>query len=375
MMAHNTGSVSSVSAAMEHIYGPFDSDNLESISSWQPPALSPKSSRYLWTDAFAVVNFITLSKLSTSTTEQELWKIRAKRLIHSVHDVLGRSRDGSRRLRGATDEKPLSGGLRIGKDEETGPDQDGQYHHYLSLWMFALNRYSICTKDKTYNDLAIQLAKGIQSYFITKEAGNSRPKLYWKMSVDLPDGALVESEGNTDAYVGYTVFTLLQRTDGAQSTILQAEIADYESIVLDKLETEGIFKSHDTLDIGMALWTAHFLKDSHEWARKLSQGAFTSLNTLQRSRYFALSTFEDDIEAGKRLPFRDFGTAMGIRCYDYSKSSAMWEGLADNVILAYSDPETGVLGNGNQDGLKAINLVMFAAALEPGAFKDGFLEV
>lgn len=28
------------------------------------------------------------------------------------------------------------------------------------LWMFALNRYSIYTNDKTYNDVAIQLAKG-----------------------------------------------------------------------------------------------------------------------------------------------------------------------------------------------------------------------
>jgi len=186
------------------------------------------------------------------------------------------------------------------------------------------------------------------------------------MSIDLTDGSLVDSEGNLDPYDGCTIFTLLQRTEGAGSSVLQSEIADYEAIISDKLSTEGPFKSTDTLDIGMALWTAHFLKDTHEWARKLSQGAFTSLNTLQRSRYFALATFEDDIEAGKRLPFRDFGTAMGIKCYDYSKSSAVWEGISEMILLAYSDPETGVMAGDNQDGLKAINLVMYAAALEPG---------
>lgn len=133
-MAHRAGNMATFETAMEQVYGPFgtSNDNLHTISNWQPPALSPKSSRYLWTDAFGVLNFITMSKLSTSDSEAEVWKLHAKRLIQSVHDTLGRSRDGSRRLKGATDEQPLSGGLRIGKDEETGPDQDGQYHHYLT---------------------------------------------------------------------------------------------------------------------------------------------------------------------------------------------------------------------------------------------------
>lgn len=197
-MADRAGDMATFRAAMDQIYGPFEnSDNLDAIGNWQPPALSPKSSRYLWTDAFGVVNFITLSRLSTSGAEGELWTLYAKRLIQSVHDTLGKSRDGSRRLRGATDEQPLSGGLRIGKDEESGPDQDGQYHHYLtwgdihdslteaicrltdnasSLWMFALNRYYMHTKDKTYNDLAIQLAKAIHPYFVTKDTDDDRPK-------------------------------------------------------------------------------------------------------------------------------------------------------------------------------------------------------
>jgi len=131
-------------AAMEQVYGPFN-ETLDTISDWQAPALHPKSSRYLWTDAFAVINFITLSKLATSVPEADLWKRRAERLIQSVHDTLGRSRDGSRRLKGATEEEPLLGGLRIGKEDEQGPDQDGQYHHYLTWGIPMLfDDYRIC---------------------------------------------------------------------------------------------------------------------------------------------------------------------------------------------------------------------------------------
>lgn len=138
-MVHHAGNskIAIFKAALDQVYGPFD-QTLDTISDWQAPALSPKSSRYLWTDAFAVINFVTLSKLSTSVTEADLWKRRAERLIQSVHDTLGRSRDGSRRLKGATDEDPLSGGLRIGKEDEEGPDQDGQYHHYLTWGIPAL---------------------------------------------------------------------------------------------------------------------------------------------------------------------------------------------------------------------------------------------
>ena len=40
----------------------------------------------------------------------------AKNLVRKVHDIQGRTRDGKSRLPGATDENPLGGGLRIGKE-------------------------------------------------------------------------------------------------------------------------------------------------------------------------------------------------------------------------------------------------------------------
>src|SRR6478609_4873120 len=137
--------------AMHQVYGDFDKD----ADTWSPPdnpGAGGHKGRYLWTDAFGVVNFITLYEETTDNKYLTL----AKRLVQTVHDVLGRTRDGKSSLPGATDAEPLKGGLRIGKEREAGSDGDGQYHHYLTLWMFALNRLSWATQDSSFNDLAIQ---------------------------------------------------------------------------------------------------------------------------------------------------------------------------------------------------------------------------
>jgi hypothetical protein len=96
----------------------------------------PLLGRYLWTDAFGVVNFLTLAAETGSVT----WLEQAERLISgtagptftggyvldaaaastqagllrrlhcclpaAVHDTLGKTRDGSRRLGSATAEEP-----------------------------------------------------------------------------------------------------------------------------------------------------------------------------------------------------------------------------------------------------------------------------
>jgi hypothetical protein len=134
--------------AMQSVYGPFETLPQDRVSQWTPP---PKSGghkgRYLWTDAFGVLSFLTLYH----ETSSEKYLTFAKSLVEIVHNVLGRTRDGTSRLPGATDNEPLKGGLRIGKIDAEGPDGDGQYHHYLTLWMFALNRLSVAARDRTYN--------------------------------------------------------------------------------------------------------------------------------------------------------------------------------------------------------------------------------
>ena len=102
--------------------------------------------RYLWTDAFAVCNFLGLARLTGEQRYTEL----ALRLVDQVHHTLGRHRDDDPRtgwISGLSEREgeahPTRGGLRIGKKlPERGPndpidealewDRDGQYFHYLT---------------------------------------------------------------------------------------------------------------------------------------------------------------------------------------------------------------------------------------------------
>jgi hypothetical protein len=176
--------------AMSAVYGPLPPVN---ALTWEaPPKGGGFKGRYLWTDAFGVVNFLTLHK----ETGDDKYLLLAKNLVRKVHDIQGRTRDGKSRLPGATDENPLGGGLRIGKEEAAGSDGDGQYHHYLTLWMFALNRLSVAAKDPSYNTQAISLAKAIHPRFF-KGLSSSQPRMVWKISMDMSK-ALVNTEGNLD---------------------------------------------------------------------------------------------------------------------------------------------------------------------------------
>ena len=74
--------------------------------------------RYLWTDAFAVCNYLGLFQL----TAEERYKNDAFALVEQVHAVLGKHRDDDPRtgwISGLDEEEgklhPTAGGLRIGK--------------------------------------------------------------------------------------------------------------------------------------------------------------------------------------------------------------------------------------------------------------------
>ena len=83
--------------------------------------------RYLWTDAFAVCNFLELYR----QTGEEEYRRLALRLVEQVHHVLGRHRAGDPRtgwISGLSESEgerhPTRGGLRIGKPlNERQPDE------------------------------------------------------------------------------------------------------------------------------------------------------------------------------------------------------------------------------------------------------------
>ncbi|KIJ41464.1 hypothetical protein M422DRAFT_172091 [Sphaerobolus stellatus SS14] len=350
---------------MQYVYGNFSELSASAMSRWSPrPSPDGHRGRYLWTDAFGVCNFLTLYK----RTQDQNYLILAERLITNVHDILGYTRDGKSRLPGATDDKPLGGGLRIGKIEESGSDGDGQYYHYLTMWMFALNRMAVVSGKNQFNDLAVQLVKAVHPRFVqAREA--ARPRMVWKMSTDLQK-VLVPREGSLDSVQGYVVYRLIQNASSDPENTLVEEIDDLRRVFHGKYDH---YRSLDALDLGMAVWTAHWFtqgKTKEKWAVNIRDRALQCLDAL-----FTEDFFDSALNPPRhRLAFREFGAAMGLRCLDPETQTSedekkiyeMWDFRASIITADWE--KQGILDRMSSDsmGHTAITSVMFSSALDPG---------
>jgi hypothetical protein len=349
-MSANNRSILHFTEAMNLVYGNFDHLSAEAAARWtapDKPGAGGHRGRYLWTDAFGVVNFITLSK----ETSSPIYLTLAKRLAKTVHDVLGYTRDGTARLLRATDAEPLNGGLRIGKLAAHGADCDGQYHHYLTLWMFALNRLALATGEKEYSELAVQLAKAIHPHFVIRRDGEA-VRMVWKISTDM-DTALVPSEGHLDAATGFVVYRLLQRTAEhlhGPPGALSSEIADYRQLMS---RAGKMHASRDPLDLGMGLWMCHFFKDE-DWAMALGSQSLEMARTMLDEKKGLMAR-----DASRRLAFREFGTCLGLQCYGADEEIKRGVEAVVNFWHRYIEEST-------DEDLRPISLVMYAAALIPG---------
>ena len=74
---------------MDHVYGKW-----EGTTKWVPKPYQDNKSRYLWTDAFGVCNYITLYY----ETGENRYLDQADALIENVHDILGKDRSLQKRL-------------------------------------------------------------------------------------------------------------------------------------------------------------------------------------------------------------------------------------------------------------------------------------
>lgn len=289
-----------------------------------PPDRSPR--RYLWTDAFAVCNYLELFR----QTGKEQYQQDAKHLVSQVHRVLGRHReDDSRRgwISGLDEqegeEHPTQSGLRIGKElRERKPDEpydehlewerDGQYFHYLTKWMHALNCLARVTGDSAYNRWAVELAKTVHSRFTYTPWGGGPKRMYWKMSIDLTY-PLVASMGQHDPLDGLITYQQLQDTavklaDPHADSLLELEIAGLIAMC------EGMtWTTDDPLGIGGLLSDACKLtqvmisSNMRESDRLVSllRDAEVGLENFVRSRPLSAS-------ADYRLPFRELGLSIGL---------------------------------------------------------------
>jgi hypothetical protein len=180
--------------------------------------------RYLWTDAFAVCNLLGLARL----TGQPEHTRAALQLVADVHGALGRQRPGrpdspwlGHRDDAAAAAHPTAAGLRIGKpldqrqpgepsDPQREWDQDGQYFHYLTRWMHALDQASRATGQAHYARWGIELADVAHRAF-TYAAPEGGKRMYWKMSIDL-SRPLVPSMGQHDPLDGLVMALELEAT-------------------------------------------------------------------------------------------------------------------------------------------------------------------
>ena len=283
--------------------------------------------RYLWTDAFAVCNFLGLA----AATGDARYVALARRTIARVHTVLGRHRGDDGRsgwlsgLEATTGERhPTCGGLRIGKplperrreepfDDRLEWDRDGQYFHYLTKWMHALDQAARATRDAGFNVWARELAVAAHGAFVYAPPGAAAKRMHWKMSIDL-SRPQVPSMGQHDPLDGLVTCVALDATaislaadhSGPRVHPLADDFASM--VALDGLATT------DPLGLGGLLVDASRVADlRREGAWRRDDGLSDALLVAAALglRHYVR---QPDLRApaGQRLAFRELGLALGL---------------------------------------------------------------
>ena len=360
--------------------------------------------RYLWTDAFAVCNFLELFR---QTAHQE-FLAAARSLVDQVHWTLGRysSTDARRGWISGLEESagtlhPTRKGLRIGKKlAERGPDEpmdqrlewdrDGQYFHYLSKWMHALSQVSGISGEERCYLWALELAKASHAGFVYTPVAGGQKRMHWKMSVDL-SRPLVAAMGHHDPLDALVTFTELATVGRIHRWLtgdrdLEREIADCRAMCAGQN-----WATEDPLGTGSLLADAYRLSQLQVMAGPgvsgplrvaslLADGA-TGLAAFVRS-----GTLSQPAEY--RLAFRELGLAIGLRAVTglrglLERNPASFTGVEElsGVLKALDEfgylcgeIETFWLDPSHQQSTtwsdhQDINAVMLATCLAP----DGFL--
>ena len=343
--------------------------------------------RYLWTDAFAVCNFLGLARVTGEPRFTEL----ALQLVNHVHHILGRHRTDNPRtgwISGLTDEQgeahPTCGGLRIGKplpertpdepvDARLEWDRDGQYFHYLTKWMHALDQMTRATGQTMFNRWARELAHTAHHAFTYVPLHGAGKRMYWKMSVDLAR-PLVESMGQHDPLDGLVTYTQLEATVAGAGPPLDDAIADFAAMV----DPRGL-ATHDPLGLGGLLGDACRLA-------QLEQHGVSGRGLVESLLAGALAGLRHYVEqpdlrmpAGRRLAFRELGLAIGLAAME----ADAWRGaspseragvdrlspylsLRAEIEAFWLQPEHRREGSWVEH--ESINEVMLATSLHPEGF-------
>jgi len=353
--------------------------------------------RYLWTDAFALCNFLGLARATGESRYGDL----ALRLVDRVHCRLGSHRSDDKRrgwISGLAPEEgvrhPTRGGLRIGKklperaadepdDDALEWDRDGQYFHYLTKWMHALDQVTRESGVPTFNAWARELAAAAYAAFVYATPDGGRC-MYWKMSIDLRR-PLVSSMGQHDPLDGFVTFAQLEATaarlpqSGAAPSLRAAANELAAMIETNRLATA------DPLGLG-GLLTDAYRVDQLEREGALVAGGLRDLllaSALAGLEHY-VRTGELERRAEQRLAFRELGLAIGLRAVAHMRQArsadpsgeavgaelienlAAHMAVADRIVTFWLDPAHAAVEAWTEH--LDINEVMLATALAPEGF-------
>jgi hypothetical protein len=211
--------------------------------------------------------------------------------------------------------------LRIGKqlnerspddpfDEQLEWDRDGQYYHYLTKWMHALNRVSAVTGDTTFRRWAVELAQTAHAGFTFASPSWGQKRMVWKMSIDLTY-PLVPSMGHHDPLDGLITYRELRAgcAGGAEgAAVLTGEIAEMAALCEgrdwttdDPLGIGGILSDACRVAqiIAGGTWPESDLLASLLEASRIGLHRYARTGSLQAPAYY-------------RLAFRELGLAIGL---------------------------------------------------------------
>jgi hypothetical protein len=228
----------------------------------------PNGLRYLWTDAFGVVLLVSLY----AELQERRYLEQAESVVAEVDRVLGRDR-----------------GIRIGE----APDRDGQYFHYLAMWLYALALLGRHIPD--YAQKGVDLVRQIHDAFVLPGRG-----VIWKMNEDLSAPYPGYGFGALDAFDGYVSYRLLDER------ALSREIADMR-LLIDQSAPD--LRITQDLGLGMMLWMTHFFPDE-AWARIQRARCLGMLDRMWVERgYFCREPGLVDV----KFAFTNYGVSIGLQ--------------------------------------------------------------
>src|SRR3974390_1727315 len=177
---------------------------LDKLAWMRSQRIWPNGLRYLWTDALGIVLLVSLY----AETGERSYLDHAQWVVADVERVLGRER-----------------GIRIGEAR----DRDGQYFHYLAMWLYALA--SLSEHIPQYRAPAIALARDVHPPFVLPEKG-----VVWKMKEDLSGPYPGFGYGALDAFNGYVAYRIVGERALASEIMEMHELIerDYRRLQIDQ---------------------------------------------------------------------------------------------------------------------------------------------